>query len=55
MDNRRLYLLSGSIGTVVGGLVPSWWGAGEFSLWAVILGVIGGIAAILLTYYLINR
>jgi uncharacterized membrane protein len=40
------------VGTTVGGMVPSLWGAGVFSFWSVILSAVGGILGIYAGYRL---
>jgi hypothetical protein len=48
MSNKRLYLLLGSIGSVIGGYVPTLLGAGDLSGWGILGGLIGGILGIYL-------
>jgi hypothetical protein len=48
MDTKKLYLLLGSIGSVIGGWLPTLFGAGDLSGWSILGGVIGGIAGIYL-------
>lgn len=50
MSNRKLYLLAGSLGSLVGGYVPSLWGAGQLSGWSILLGMAGGLAGIWLAH-----
>ncbi len=50
MSQRAIYLVSGTIGSTLGGLFPTLWGASEFSMWGIILGTIGGVVGIFLAY-----
>ena len=44
---RGAITLGGIVGSTVAGAVPGLWGASTFSLWGVLLGMIGGIAGII--------
>ncbi len=33
-------------GLLIGGYVPALWGASAFSLWSIVFGALGGIAAL---------
>ena len=40
------------VGTTIGGLIPSLWGASLFSLWGVFLSAAGGILGIYIAFKL---
>lgn len=46
MESKRLIYLGMFIGGLIGGLVPSLWGAGSFSFAAIIGNAIGAILGI---------
>ncbi len=50
MHSKSAYYLAAFIGTTVGGLIPSLWGAGFLSYSSLIFSTIGGILAIVITY-----
>jgi outer membrane lipoprotein SlyB len=52
MSRKTLIYIGATIGSIVGGYVPSLWGAGTFSGTAVLLGTVGGIAGAILAYKL---
>ncbi len=54
MSNRSLYLLLGTIGSIVGGYLPAWFGVSDFSPWTILWGTIGGVAGVWLGYKLAN-
>jgi outer membrane lipoprotein SlyB len=43
---RSVIGLCATLGTVVGGYVPSLWGSGSFSLGSVVFAAVGGIAGV---------
>jgi len=43
----------GFIGSLLGSIVPSLWGAGQFSIASVVFFIVGGIAGVLLAYRLL--
>jgi len=53
MDKRLVYLFVG-IGGTAGGYLPVLFGAGGFSIWAIIGSTIGGVAGIYIAYKLSN-
>lgn len=50
MSRKSFLYLGATIGSFVGGYIPSLWGAGGFSGWSILLGTIGGIVGIWLAY-----
>lgn len=40
------------IGGVIGGAIPSLWGAGLFSAWSIVLSTVGGVLGIVAIYKL---
>jgi hypothetical protein len=44
--------LGAGVGGTIGGWIPTLWGAGVFSLWALLLSTVGGIAGIVIVYRL---
>lgn len=44
--DKKIALLAVSIGSLIGGYVPSIFGAGPFSLWGIVMGTVGGIAGL---------
>jgi uncharacterized membrane protein YeaQ/YmgE (transglycosylase-associated protein family) len=47
-SSKSIIWIGGTIGAIIGGYVPSLWGAGDFSGWSILLSTIGGIAGILI-------
>lgn len=43
-----------SVGGIIGGYIPSLWGAGFLSPWSILLSTIGGLAGIWIIYKLYN-
>lgn len=50
MSRKKLIWIFMTIGSYVGGSIPSLWGAGMFSFSGVILTAVGGIAGIYLGF-----
>ncbi len=48
MDKKLVWLMA-SIGMIIGGWLPTLFGAGDLSLWSLLGGLVGGVAAIFLT------
>lgn len=46
MSKKAMVMLGASIGSTVGGLIPTLWGAGAFSGWGLILATVGGFVGI---------
>jgi hypothetical protein len=44
---RSVIGLAAFVGMTVGGLVPSLWGAGSFSLSSILFSAVGGVAGVL--------
>lgn len=53
--DKKIYYIASSIGTFVGGYIPTYFGADGFSPWSILGGGIGGILAIVIVYRLSNR
>lgn len=50
MDTKKTIMWGMTIGSTLGGLVPSLWDAGAFSISSVIFGAIGGFLGIWIGY-----
>lgn len=48
--NKKPIWLGMFVGSTIGSLVPALWHAGIFSMWAIILSTVGGIAGIWVGY-----
>jgi len=46
MANKKMIWIGMTVGSTVGGFIPSLWHAGIFSMWSIILSTVGGIAGI---------
>lgn len=46
MDSKRVIWMGATVGSVVGGFVPSLWHASMFSMWGLVFSTVGGIAGI---------
>ncbi|HTO91745.1 MAG TPA: hypothetical protein VMJ70_11500 [Candidatus Sulfotelmatobacter sp.] len=55
MSDKRLIMIGMVIGSTLGGWLPSLWGAGGFTVTAVVFGAIGGLAGIWAAWKLVNR
>jgi uncharacterized membrane protein YeaQ/YmgE (transglycosylase-associated protein family) len=49
MDKKAFYI-AGSVGTAVGGVLPSIFGQDGLSIWSILGGGVGGLLAIYLLY-----
>ena len=52
MNLRGLYYVGAGIGGALGSFLPLLWGAGELSLWSIILSGLGGLLGIWVVYRL---
>jgi predicted MFS family arabinose efflux permease len=52
MNTKALITIGMVAGSAIGGYVPSLWGADPFSLWSVVLAMVGGFAGIWAGYKL---
>ncbi|MBP9798057.1 hypothetical protein KBC70_02820 [Candidatus Woesebacteria bacterium] len=52
MSEKALVMLCFTVGSVIGGYAPLLFGAGAFSVWAVLGGAVGGIVGIYAGYKL---
>ena len=52
--NKKIVFLAMIVGSTIGGYIPTFFGAGLFSMSSVICGGIGGIFAIWLSFKLLN-
>ena len=50
--DKKVYYLASTVGTFIGGYIPTLLGADGLSIWSILGGAIGGIGAIILTYKL---
>jgi hypothetical protein len=50
MNNNSSIWIGMTVGSLVGGYVPSLWDAGIFSLWGVLFSALGGFAGIWVGY-----
>jgi predicted MFS family arabinose efflux permease len=50
MASKKVYYLAVFVGSILGGMVPTLWGAGYFSFSAVLFSGIGGVLAIVIVY-----
>jgi len=55
MSSKALIYLSMSIGSIIGGYIPTLFGAGLISYPSVLFSIIGGIAGIWIGYKLSNN
>ena len=54
MPDKKLIYLGLFLGSTIGGLIPSLWGANPFSLSSVLFAAIGSILGIWLAYKFVN-
>ncbi|MEI8175013.1 MAG: hypothetical protein WCG28_03625 [bacterium] len=54
MNSKSLIWIFMAIGSVIGGYIPTFWGAGFFSFSSVILTAVGGILGIYLGFKMSN-
>lgn len=54
MSNKTLYYIATFVGSIIGGYIPTLWGAGFLSITSLIFSTIGAIAALVITYKIIN-
>lgn len=52
MNKTALFSLGALIGGVIGGYIPSLWGADLLSGWGILLSTLGGFAGVWVTYRL---
>ncbi len=50
MNQKGIIMLFLGIGSIVGGFIPSLWGAGSFSMSSILFTAIGGFAGIYIGY-----
>ncbi len=53
-SSKPLIWIGMTIGSTVGGYIPTLWGDSFFSLWSVLFTAIGGVAGILIGFKLSN-
>jgi len=46
MDSKKIVWIGLLVGSTIGGLIPSLWGAGAFSMSSFLLGAVGAIVGI---------
>jgi uncharacterized membrane protein YeaQ/YmgE (transglycosylase-associated protein family) len=54
MSTKTLVFLGMFIGSIVGGYLPSLWGADIFSMWSLVLSAVGGLLGIWVGYRMGN-
>lgn len=54
MSTKTNVYIGTILGSVVGGLIPSLWGAGEFTFSSLLFSAIGAIAGIIIAFKLSN-
>jgi H+/Cl- antiporter ClcA len=55
MISKRFVMLGATVGTLVGGWVPTLFGADPFEGWSILGGMIGGFAGIWMAVWLSKR
>lgn len=55
MNTRRIVLIGAGVGSTIGGLIPSFWGASPFSFSSLLLGAVGAFAGLWCGYRLTQR
>ena len=50
MSSKRMIWIGATIGSTLGGLLPSLWHAGMFSVWGIVLSTVGGVIGIWAAY-----
>ena len=48
MTDKTMVMIGASLGSVIGGFIPSLWGADLLSWWSVILTTVGGLGGVYL-------
>ena len=48
--NKKVYYIASTVGTFVGGIIPTFFGADGLSIWSILGGLVGGIGAIIIMY-----
>jgi hypothetical protein len=48
--DKKVFYLAGSLGSAIGGYVPTLLGTEGFSAWSVLGGLVGGVGAIVIVY-----
>lgn len=54
MSGKSLYYIAAFVGSIVGGYIPTLWGAGFLSITSLVFSTLGAILAIILVYKLLN-
>jgi len=52
--DKKIVMLAMLVGSIIGGYIPTFWGASVFSMSSVICGGVGGISGIWLSFKLLN-
>ena len=55
MNDKRLIMFGMIVGSVLGGWLPSLWGAGGFNMTSIVTSTVGGLAGIWAGWKLANR
>ena len=53
--NKSLLFVMITIGSIIGGWIPSLWHAGEFSAWGLIFGAVGAVAGVFVAAWISNN
>ncbi|HSX01996.1 MAG TPA: hypothetical protein VLI05_01635 [Candidatus Saccharimonadia bacterium] len=48
--NKSTLWIAATLGSIVGGWLPTLFGAGDFSGWSILGGTVGGVAAVIAVY-----
>lgn len=46
MSTKTLVFIGVTVGSIIGGYIPSLWGADIFSMWSLVLSAVGGLFGI---------
>ena len=53
--DKKVYYIASTVGTFIGGYLPTLFGADGLSPWSILGGGIGGVVVIIVVYRLQNR
>ncbi len=55
MSPKAIVMIGVTVGSSIGGYVPALWGGSLFSVSSVLLGTIGGIIGLVITYRMVRE